>query len=196
MPSARSAVAVAAFSASAIVLAGCAGGGGSEPSADSDEPITLTLATFNDFGYTTNSSRSTWTRTRTSRSSTTRPPTSNDARANYFQKLGKEGLADIEAVEVDWFAEAMQYSDLLAEVPDSAKGRWLDWKEAAATDADGRLVGFGTDIGPQAICYRADLFEAAGLPTDPDEVAALFDGDWDNVLRRRPTSTRQPPASR
>ena len=44
--------AVAAFSASAIVLAGCAGGGGDAPSADSDEPITLTLATFNDFGYT------------------------------------------------------------------------------------------------------------------------------------------------
>ena len=65
------------------------------------------------------------------------------------QKLGKEGLADIEAVEVDWFAEAMQYSDLLAEVPDSVKGRWLDWKEAAATDPDGRLVGFGTDIGPR-----------------------------------------------
>ena len=47
----RSAVAVAAFSASAIVLAGCAGGAGDAPSADSDEPITLTLATFNDFGY-------------------------------------------------------------------------------------------------------------------------------------------------
>ena len=107
---------------------------------------------------------------------------SQDARTNYFAKLGKEGLADIEAVEVDWFTEAMQYSDLLAEVPDSAKGRWVDWKEAAATDPDGRLVGFGTDIGPQAICYRADLFEAAGLPTDPDEVAALFDGDWNNYF--------------
>ncbi len=67
-------------------------------------------------------------------------------------------------------------------MPDSAKGRWLDWKEAAATDPDGRLVGFGTDIGPQALCYRADLFEAAGLPTTPDEVAALFDGDWNNYF--------------
>ena len=66
--------------------------------------------------------------------------------------------------------------------PSSAKGRWLDWKEAAATDPDGRLVGFGTDIGPQALCYRADLFEAAGLPSTPDEVAALFDGDWSNYF--------------
>src|SRR3546814_14857309 len=32
----------------------------------------------------------------------------------------------------------------------------------------------------QAICYRADLFSAAGLPSTPDEVATLFDGDWSN----------------
>ncbi|WP_328940383.1 extracellular solute-binding protein [Streptomyces sp. NBC_00250] len=29
-----------------------------------------------------------------------------------------------------------------------------------------------------AVCYRQDLFEAAGLPSDPDEVAALWEGDW------------------
>lgn len=104
--------------------------------------------------------------------------TSNDARANYFQKLGKTGLADIEAIEVDWLPEVMKYSDMLAPVPADLKGRWLDWKEKAATDADGNLIGYGTDIGPEAICYRADLFEAAGLPTDPTEVATLLDGDW------------------
>ena len=178
----RSAVAVAAFSASAIVLAGCAGGGGQQPSADSDEPITLTIATFNDFGYTDELLQEYMDEHPNVTIVHNRAAESGDARANYFQKLGKEGLADIEAVEIDWFAEAMQYSDLLAEAPDSVKGRWLDWKEAAATDADGRLVGFGTDIGPQGICYRADLFEAAGLPSDREGVAELFDGDWDNFL--------------
>ncbi len=48
----RTAVAVAAISASAIVLAGCAGSAGDDSSADSDEQITLTLGTFNNFGYT------------------------------------------------------------------------------------------------------------------------------------------------
>ncbi|WP_214468019.1 ABC transporter substrate-binding protein [Microbacterium flavescens] len=178
----RSAVAVAAFSASAIVLAGCAGGGGGQPSADSDEPITLTIATFNDFGYTEELLQEYMDENPNVTIVHNRAAESGDARANYFQKLGKEGLADIEAVEIDWFAEAMQYSDLLAEAPDSVKGRWLDWKEAAATDPDGRLVGFGTDIGPQGICYRADLFEAAGLPSDREGVAELFDGDWENYL--------------
>ncbi|MGL4254792.1 extracellular solute-binding protein [Microbacterium sp.] len=179
----RSAVAVAAFSASAIILAGCAGNGsGNESSADPDEPITLTIATFNDFGYTDELLQEYMDENPNVTIVHNRAAESGDARANYFQKLGKEGLADIEAVEIDWFAEAMQYSDLLAEAPDSVKGRWLDWKEAAATDPDGRLVGFGTDIGPQGICYRADLFEAAGLPSDREGVAELFNGDWENFL--------------
>lgn len=178
----RSAVAVAALSASAIALAGCAGGSGNQPSADPDEQITLTIATFNDFGYTDELLREYMDEHPNVTIEHTRAAESGDARSNYFAKLGKEGLADIEAVEIDWFAEAMQYSDLLAEAPDSVKGRWLDWKEAAATDPDGRLVGFGTDIGPQGICYRADLFEAAGLPSDRESVAGLFDGDWENFL--------------
>ena len=95
------------------------------------------------------------------------------------------GLADVEAIEVDWLPEVMQYSDLLAEVPSGTADRWLDWKVDAATDADGRLIGYGTDIGPEGVCYRSDLFAAAGLPTDRDEVAALLEGDWDQVLRGR-----------
>lgn len=178
----RSAVVITAFAASALVLAGCSGGGTDTPSGDADGEITLTIATFNNFGYTDEFLQ---------KYEDTHPGVtivhnkaaeSGDARKNYFQKLGKEGLADIEAVEVDWLAEAMQYSDLLAPVPDDLKGRWIDWKEAAATDADGNLIGYGTDIGPQAICYRQDLFEAAGLPSDPADVEALFDGDWNTYF--------------
>lgn len=178
----RSAAIVAAFSASAIVLAGCAGGGSTSPSENADGKTTLTIATFNNFGYTDALLQEYMDENPDIEIVHNKAAESGDARANYFQKLGKEGLADIEAVEIDWFAEAMQYSDLLAEVPESAQGRWLDWKEAGATDGDGRLVGFGTDIGPQSICYRSDLFAAAGLPTDRAEVAALFEGDWNHFL--------------
>lgn len=176
----RSAVAIAAFSASAIVLAGCAGNAANDDAGEDGE-ITLTIATFNDFGYT-DELLAEFTEETGIKVEHTRAAESGDARANYFAKLGKGGLADIEAVEIDWFAEAMQYSDLLAEAPDSVKGRWLDWKEAAATDADGRLVGFGTDIGPQGLCYRSDLFAAAGLASDPAGVAELFNGDWEHFL--------------
>jgi len=178
----RSAVAVAAFSATALVLAGCAGGGGENAGGGEDGEITLTIATFNNFGYTDEFLQKYEDENPGITIVHNKAAESGDARKNFFQKLGKEGLADIEAVEVDWLAEAMEYSDLLAPVPDDLKGRWIDWKEAAATDADGNLIGYGTDIGPQAICYRSDLFEAAGLPSEPADVEALFDGDWDNYF--------------
>jgi len=163
---------------SAIVLAGCSGGGSPAASADPDEKVTLTIATFNDFGYTDALLQEYMDEHPNVTIVHNKAATSNDARANYFQKLGKTGLADIEAIEVDWVPEVMQYSDMLAPVPDDLKSRWLDWKVEGATDPDGNLIGYGTDIGPDAICYRSDLFAAAGLPTDRDEVAALLDGDW------------------
>jgi len=167
----------------AIVLAGCSGGGdtGSTGSADG-EKITLTVATFNNFGYTDEFLQKYEDTHPNITIVHNKAAESGDARKNFFQKLGKEGLADIEAVEVDWLAEALQYSDLLAPVPDDLKGRWLDWKEKAATDKDGNLIGYGTDIGPQGICYRQDLFEAAGLPSAPADVEKLFNGDWSNFL--------------
>lgn len=172
----KGAVAVAALSATAMVLAGCSGGGDSpDPGADGD--VTLTLSTFNDMGYS-DELLAEFTEETGIKVVHNKAATSNDARANFFQKLGKSGLGDVEAVEIDWFTEMMQYSDLVAPVPDDLKGRWLDWKEAAATDADGNLVAYGTDIGPQAVCYRGDLFEAAGLPSDREAVAELFP-TWD-----------------
>lgn len=171
------AAAIAGAATLAIVATGCTGGG-----ADPDEPVTLTLATFNDFGYT-DELLAEFTAETGIEVVHNKAATSNDARANYFQKLGNSGLADVEAVEIDWFTEAMQYADLLAPVPADLQGRWLDWKEASATDSEGNLIAYGTDIGPQGICYRADLFAAAGLPTDREEVAALFDGDWDNFFQ-------------
>jgi cellobiose transport system substrate-binding protein len=172
------AAAVAGAATIALVATGCAAGGGDT---DPNEEVTLTLATFNDFGYT-DELLAEFTEETGIKVVHNKAATSNDARANYFQKLGKSGLADVEAVEIDWFTEAMQYADLLAPVPADLQGRWLDWKEASATDSAGNLIAYGTDIGPQGICYRADLFEAAGLPTDRADVAALFDGDWDNFF--------------
>ena len=174
----RIAVVAAAASTSALILASCAGAGSGSASGDANEKITLTIATFNDFGYTDELLQEFTKEHPNITVVQNKAATSNDARANYFAKLGKSGLADVEAIEVDWLPEVMKYADLLAPVPDDLKSRWLDWKTAAATDPSGNLIGYGTDIGPEAICYRSDLFAAAGLPTDRDAVAKLFEGDW------------------
>lgn len=171
----RAIAAVASAASIAIIAAGCS------PASDSgseDGTVELTVATFNDFGYTDELLQEYMDENPNVTVVQNKAATSNDARANYFQKLGKKGLADVEAIEVDWLPEVMQYSDLLAEVPSGTADRWLDWKVDAATDADGRLIGYGTDIGPEGVCYRSDLFAAAGLPTDRESVAALLEGDW------------------
>lgn len=181
--------------AGALLLSSCSSGGGSESSDQSAAPkdtaeesvsedgdVTLTVATFNEFGYSDELLQKYMDENPGVKIVHNRAATSDDARANYFQKLGKSGLADIEAVEVDWLPEVLQYADLLAPVPTDLESRWLDWKVQAATDGEGNLIGYGTDIGPEAMCYRADLFEEAGLPSDREEVADLLDGDWSNYF--------------
>ncbi|HZW41689.1 MAG TPA: ABC transporter substrate-binding protein [Agromyces sp.] len=172
----RAIAAIAGAASIAIIASGCSPSSGSET--EDDGPIELSVATFNDFGYTDELLQEYMDANPNVTVVQNKAATSNDARANYFQKLGKTGLADVEAIEVDWLPEVMQYSDLLAEVPAAEADRWLDWKVDAATDADDRLIGYGTDVGPEGVCYRSDLFAAAGLPTDRAEVAALLEGDW------------------
>jgi cellobiose transport system substrate-binding protein len=58
---------------------------------------------------------------------------------------------------------------------EAMKDDWLGWKYAQGTTADGKnTIGLGTDVGGLAMCYRKDLFKAAGLPTDRAEVSALW----------------------
>ncbi|MFH8496104.1 ABC transporter substrate-binding protein [Streptomyces coeruleorubidus] len=59
--------------------------------------------------------------------------------------------------------------------------QYLDWKTKLAQTEDGKQIGFPIDIGPTALFYRADLFDKAGLPTDPDKVAAEA-GTWDDYF--------------
>jgi len=181
----------AAAGVAALALAACSPSssptteptGGSTTTTGGGEQITLTVATFNEFGYDDLLAEYN-TLNPNVKAVEKKAATSDEARENFMTKLAAgSGLSDIEGVEVDWLPEIMQSSDLLADLTDPAlEGRWLDWKAAQATTGDGKLVGYGTDIGPEAVCYRADLFEAAGLPTDRAEVATLFGSTWEDYF--------------
>ncbi|MEU1853198.1 extracellular solute-binding protein [Streptomyces sp. NPDC019990] len=58
---------------------------------------------------------------------------------------------------------------------------YLAWKTKLARTEDGKQIGFPIDIGPTALFYRADQFDKAGLPTDPDKVAAQA-GTWEDYF--------------
>ncbi|MBB5831212.1 ABC transporter substrate-binding protein [Brachybacterium aquaticum] len=174
----RTALTATAATAATAAIAGCGGSSGSSSDGGGDGNIELTVATFNEFGY-----EDLFTQYEEENPGVKithkKAATADDARANLMTGLAAgSGLADVEGVEVGWWAELLQYSDVFEDLADPAvEGRWLDWKTEAAT-VDGKLIGYGTDIGPEAIAYRADLFEKAGLPTDRTEVAELLTGDW------------------
>ena len=90
------------------------------------------------------------------------------------------GTDDIQAIEVGNITEAVQtQADKFVDLgKDVDKTQWLSWKNAQATTKDGKQIGLGTDTGPMAICYRKDLFQKAGLPTDRTQLANLWKGDW------------------
>lgn len=178
-PVARTLQATAGVAAVALALTAC-GGGSDEGAAEEDGPITLKVATFNDFGYTDEMLAEYTKEHPNVKVEHVKAATTDDARSNMTTKLaaGGEGLADIEAIEVDWLPELSQYPDLFTDLADpELDGRWVDWKVQQATTPEGKVIGYGTDIGPEAICYRSDLFEKAGLPTDREEVAELLGGE-------------------
>ena len=59
---------------------------------------------------------------------------------------------------------------------------YFDWSWKIGAGSDGSQIGVPTDTGALSFAYRTDLFEAAGLPTDPAEVAALWP-TWDDFLQ-------------
>lgn len=173
---------------SALVLAGCSGtGGGTATDGAAGGEVSITIATFNDFGYAPFIEA--FMKENPNIKVTEKiSGGSDESRENVLNFLGQNsGLSCVEAVEVDWLAELLQYSDRFVDLTDPAlKGRWLDWKEGMATDADGRLIGYGTDSGPQAIAYRADLVAAAGIPSDREGFAKYLggaDATWENYFK-------------
>ncbi|QXT63713.1 ABC transporter substrate-binding protein [Tessaracoccus palaemonis] len=94
---------------------------------------------------------------------------------------GNSGLADIQGIDVGRLAlvtqeQADKFVDLSSlDGADEYFGEFLPWKVQLATTADGAILGGGTDVGPIVVCYKPAMLEAAGLPTDREEVAALWD---------------------
>ncbi|MEG0742179.1 MAG: extracellular solute-binding protein, partial [Clostridia bacterium] len=98
------------------------------------------------------------------------------------------GAADVTMLEHAWvgrFKDGVGFENLLAEPYNAGglKDQFVEYKWNLATSVDGsQMIGLVWDIGPATIFYRRDIFEDAGLPSDPDEVDKLF-STWDGVLQ-------------
>ncbi|WP_050758235.1 extracellular solute-binding protein [Xylanimonas cellulosilytica] len=100
---------------------------------------------------------------------------------------GGVGLADVMMVEEGWLGTmtplaADTFVDLRDFGADELEGRWIDWKAAQGTTPDGQVWAYGTDVGPQGLCFNQTQVEAAGIAKDRDELAEKLggaDATWD-----------------
>ena len=160
-------------------LAGCS----SKP-ADPSAPITLTINLFGDFGY-----KDLYAQYQATHPNITIKENVTDYGAHHqnlqAHLLAGAGTADIEAIEIGQVAgfqpQAAKFTNFRDHGVDTSL--WTEQKWKAGASSDGKIVfGVGTDVGGLAMCYRSDLFKAAGLPDDPAGVAALVP-DWSSYIK-------------
>jgi cellobiose transport system substrate-binding protein len=103
-----------------------------------------------------------------------------DHHNNLFTALsagsGAPDMAAIEVSEIDGYKNAedrfVNLYDLGAE---EVEDDFLDWAWEVGSNVEGDFqFGLPTDIGPTVMFYRADIFEEAGLPSEPEEVEDLL----------------------
>ena len=177
----RLAALVALTLATTATLSACGGGGD-----EAGEAVTLRVSVFGNFGY-----EDLYKQFEKDHPGVKIVEAAEGDLGQYNTQLTQKiaagsGAGDVVAIEEGQVVNFLQSADKFVNFQDHGsndkKDQWLDWKYAQATTADGAdTIGLGTDVGGLAMCYRRDLFEKAGLPTDRDEVSALWP-TWDDYI--------------
>ncbi len=183
--------AVAATLAGMLALATACGGNDDSKSSASGAPkapekVTLTVDVFGEFGYD-----QLYKQYMAAHPNVTIKQRKVSTLDDYIPRLQQwiatgSGAGDVVALEEGILPTYMQqrtkFVNLLDYGARNLQNNFLPWKWQMGMSPDGQqLVGLGTDIGPLGMCYRKDLFKKAGLPTERDQVSALWP-TWDAFL--------------
>ena len=176
-----------AVALSGSLLAACGGGGGDEANAADGGDVTLDVSLFGAMGFEEAGLLDAYEE---QNPGVTIRYESTQEEADYWTalqtRLRSGDVPDVVGLEVGRIADvttnqADQYVDWAKTDHADQAQQYVDWKREAATTEDGRILGMGTDIGPMALCYRSDLLEQAGLPTDREELASRM-SSWDDYV--------------
>lgn len=97
---------------------------------------------------------------------------------------GKSLVPDIIGINDDvatYFPNADQFHDLRDLGAGKVESEYLPWKWKLGITPENKMMAFPMDTGPTALFYRRDVFEKAGLPTEPPDVAAAAP-DWNSYI--------------
>jgi cellobiose transport system substrate-binding protein len=98
---------------------------------------------------------------------------------------GRTNIPDLAAINANiaaYFPDDNQFVDIRTLANATLQQDYLKWKWHLAVAPDGHVIALPMDTGPIALFYRADLFQQAGLPSDPVEVAARLK-TWDDYIQ-------------
>jgi cellobiose transport system substrate-binding protein len=181
---------VGVLAVGALATAGCGSSSNDNNTnaAPSNEKVTIKVGLFGTFGF---KEAGLYDEYMATHKNVTIQEESVEQEQTYYQGLqthlgAGSGLADIQGIEVGRIADVVanqggKWTDLNSMGAADLKSTFYEWKWDAATTKEGQVVGLGTDIGPEAICYRSDLFKAAGLPTDRAELASKW-STWQGFI--------------
>jgi cellobiose transport system substrate-binding protein len=182
----RARLALATLAASVLLVSACGDDSGSGSGEDGGQ-ITLTVQNFGLFGY----KDALYAQYMKDHPNIKIVEQAEGDLTKYTNALTQRiaagrGAGDVVAIEEGAIIQFLQAKDRFVNMQDygsaDLKTNWLDWKYDQATTADGSYtIGLGTDVGGLAMCYRKDLFAAAGLPTERTEVANLW-STWDAFI--------------
>ncbi|MFR9774936.1 ABC transporter substrate-binding protein [Micromonospora sp. MS34] len=188
VPFRRRRLAAIALASVAVIATATACGDDSSDSGKSDGPVTLVVDVFGDqgFGYDELYKQYEADHPNVKIQERGKGLGLGDYNTRLTQQItAGAGAGDVVALEegtiVQFFAQADKFVNLADHGANDLKGNFLPWKWEQGTTPDGKVLGLGTDVGSMALCYRSDLFKAAGLPTDREQVAALWP-TWDQFI--------------
>jgi len=175
----RGVIAVASVATLSLAMTACGGSSGGAKAADPNQKVTLKVQDFGLFGY-----QALYKQYEAAHPNVKIVESAEGDLGKYTTALTQHiaagsGAGDVVAIEEGSIIQFLQAPDKFVNFQkygsNAMKGNWLDWKYQQGTTADGTdTIGLGTDVGGLAMCYRKDLFKAAGLPTDRDQVSALW----------------------
>lgn len=184
----RTTAPVAAAVCGALLLSACGGAASGAADGGDGGPVELTVSLFGTFGY---EEIGLFDRYEAENPGITISYESTQGEDKYWPALqtrlaSGSGVADVQGIEVARISQVVTeqadlWTDLRQTPAADAIDRFVEWKEPAATTADGAVLGLGTDIGPMGLCYRSDLLGQAGLPTDPAALSARMQS-WDDYV--------------
>lgn len=180
-------VALAAVAAGALaVTAACSGGDDpEEASTNADGQIVLTVSVFGNFGYTQAGLEAEYEAAHPDIDVVIEGDGLQfDAEFRPTLETALEtgsGAGDVVGIDEQASPQLFNNPDFWYDLSTDYDGRSAEYTENTwnlGHTPDGKLAGFATDIGGMGMCYRTDLFAAAGLPTDRTELAAAW-STWD-----------------